>query len=276
MGAAAVVDAIGGLTLVGRLAGGEGAGAYEVRTAAGARAVLKYDDGSHLDFTRAARTVDVLRARGYPAPAYLRTGAVGAVRFGITELAPGTPLDALGPEHLATVCGLVNLQRAVGIAPRRPWIEDMVTSVTDGRAGYCEHASLATHSAETAALLAHLRRTAAATRDIDVPLDDAVHMDFHARNMLHDGHRITAVVDWEGSTTGDGAFDLVTQAFYADALRGPLLDAARARTDPRALQLYAAHMALRQVDWSIRHHGPEAVQWAIATAGALLDAVGAG
>ena len=31
--------------------------------------------------------------------------------------------------------------------------------------------------------------------------------------------------------------------------------AAAERTDPRVLPLYAAHMVLRQVDWSLRHHG---------------------
>ena len=50
------VRVIGGLELVGRLPGGEGAGAYDVRTADGARAVLKFAEGGELDFERAART----------------------------------------------------------------------------------------------------------------------------------------------------------------------------------------------------------------------------
>ena len=63
---------------------------------------------------------------------------------------------------------------------------------------------------------------------------------------------------------------------YDTELRRRLLDAARARTDPAALRLYAAHMVLRQVDWSIRHHGGTEVRWFVDTGTALLAATGAG
>ena len=103
-------------------------------------------------------------------------------------------------------------------------------------------------------------------------------MDLAPHNTLVDGDRITGVIDWEGSTTGDAAFDLVTHALYTFdvGLRDALLDAARARTDADALPLYAAHMVLRQVDWSIRFHDPAAGAWSIGIGTALLDAVGAG
>lgn len=56
---------------------------------------------------------------------------------------------------------------------------------------------------------------------------------------------------------GDRAFDLATLLFYhydhdqiRDLLRARLLDLA----GPRAAAAYLAHMVLRQVDWSLRHH----------------------
>jgi Phosphotransferase enzyme family len=272
----AIVREIGGVALLGRLTGGEGAGAWAVRMPDGRRAVLKFAEGDHLDFERAARTCDALRARGYPAPEPLMTGAIGATRFGITTLEPGTPLAELGVRHLAPVVDLVDRQRDVGLVGRAPWLDDIVTSVTDGRAGYCEHGAMDAYSPETRTLLDRLRRIAGSIGPLDVPVGDVVHMDFCPGNMLAEGPTITAVFDWEGSTSGDAAFDLVTQSLYAPSLRDALLDSARARTDPRALRLYTAHMVLRQVDWSIRHHDDGAIQWYLAAGTALLAAVEAG
>ena len=135
------------------------------------------------------------------------------------------------------------------------------------------------HSDETRALLARLRRIADAAQRIDVSDRDVVHYDFSPHNVLVDGDRITGVVDWDGATNGDAAFDLVTLAAftYDYAVRDELLAAAAQLTDPRALALYAAHMVLRQVDWSLRNHDATSKSrgsWA--SAAALLAAVGAG
>lgn len=68
-----------------------------------------------------------------------------------------------------------------------------------------------------------------------------------------------AVIDWEGCRTGDAAFDLVTLTFGLSVARVSAQARARVwgevcrRTDMNTRQAYAAHMALRQVDWSIRH-----------------------
>jgi hypothetical protein len=211
-----------------------------------------------------------LRSRDYPAPATLATGTVNDVRYALTELMPGSPLPELTAGFLPRVIDLVDRQRAIGLDGRAPWVLDMVTSVVDGRAGYCEHAAMQSYSSETAAILDRLRAIAAAHADIEVATDDVVHTDFHTRNMVVVGTEITGVFDWEGATSGDRTFDLVTQALYAPACRSALLEAAAERTDPRALELYAAHMALRQVDWSIRHHGPPEVRWALEEGNALL------
>jgi hypothetical protein len=185
---------------------------WAVRTPEGAPAVLKFAPPGHLDFDHAGRVCARLRARGYPAPAYLHTGRAGAVAFGVTELLPGRAMTQAEPAHVTRVVALVDRQRGIGLPGRRPWVDDMVTSVTDGRDGYCEHAAMAAYSPATRALLDRLVRVAGTVSRLDVALDDVMHIDLSPFNVLVDGPVVTGVVDWEGSTTGDAAFDLVTLA----------------------------------------------------------------
>ncbi len=205
-----VADAIG-VTVVERLPRGEGAGAYVVRTAGGAEAVLKVGTGTAADAGIARALVSALRARGYPAPALLDHGAVEGLGYELTELVRGDPAETVTPALVPELVHLVDLQRDVGLPGRAPWIEDIVTSVTDGRSGYCEHGALQAHDP---ALLDRLRAIAGGSATVDAPVDDAVHYDFSPFNILVSGDRVTGVVDWQGATSGDAAFDLVTCAYY--------------------------------------------------------------
>jgi aminoglycoside phosphotransferase (APT) family kinase protein len=133
------------------------------------------------------------------------------------------------------------------------------------------------HSDDTRALLERLRRVAAAASGATVTEADVVHCDFSPLNLLADDSRITGVVDWDGATNGDASFDLVTLALYTYDydVRDALLAQAAQRIDPRVLALYAAHMVLRQVDWTIRNHEEFEVQWFLGISTDLLAAVGA-
>jgi aminoglycoside phosphotransferase (APT) family kinase protein len=179
-------------------------------------------------------------------------------------------------EHIHQLLAYNELQRDVGLEGRGPFIDEMRRSLVDGFDGYCEHAAL---RARDPALLDRLQRIADATNTVDVPADDVVHYDFSPYNILADGDTITGVVDWQGATSGDATVDLVTLAYYTydRAAHDALLDAARQRTHPAALRLYAAHMVLRQVDWVLRHdHDDAAVHWHRDFGVAMLDALGAG
>lgn len=149
-----------------------------------------------------------------------------------------------------------------------------MNTVVDGHEGFCEHASLRSHSPETASLLEDLRRIADEAASVETPIDDVVHFDFTAPNALAQDGRVTGIIDWEMTQTGDAAFDLVTQALYAyqSHRRDRFLAAARARTHPDAIQLYAAHMVLRQVDWTLRHHEPVVADFFVALSRDLLAA----
>jgi aminoglycoside phosphotransferase (APT) family kinase protein len=188
------------------------------------------------------------------------------------------PLSPPTSERVASLRDLVLVQRDVGLPGRGPWVGEMVSSVTEGCVGYCQHDAMTEHSDETRAMLERLRRIADAAHTIDVSDRDVVHYDFSSHNVLVDGDRISGVVDWDGATNGDAAFDLVTLAAftYDDAVRDQLLAVAAQLTDPRALALYAAHMVLRQVDWSLRKQRDFEVAWFMDTGAALLVAVGAG
>ena len=267
-----------GVELIGRLEHGEGTGAYAVRNANGTDAVLKLYTGDVLDLGAPAGVIDALRARGYPAPATLAKGEIDGAVYEIQELLPGAPVENLPRALVPNALELIALQRDVGLTGRRPWVDDIVTSVLEGRTGYCEHAAMAEHSDVTRGLLDRLRRIADGARTVPVSQTDVVHYDFSPYNILASAGRITAVVDWDGATSGDAAFDLVTLASYTYdyAVRDELLGAAAASTDPDALPLYAAHMVLRQVDWSLRHDDEGTVEWFLGIGPALLAAVGAG
>jgi aminoglycoside phosphotransferase (APT) family kinase protein len=85
-----------------------------------------------------------------------------------------------------------------------------------------------------------------------------VHYDFTLANLLTTDGGISGVIDINPPTlTGDRAFDLATMLFYLydrDGIRERLRGRALELTDQHALNAYLAHMVLRQVDWSLRHH----------------------
>lgn len=73
-------------------------------------------------------------------------------------------------------------------------------------------------------------------------------------------------MDWEGIKPGDRAFDLVTfrlgftHAVAPAGLSDLVWGRARQLCPTEDLEAYLAHMALRRLDWSIRHHGPTEVE----------------
>src|SRR3954471_2099771 len=208
------VAAAVGVELVGRLPHGEGTGAYEVRTPDGTSAVLKLFTGDVFELGASVTYLDALGARGYPAPRIFGAGVLDGVRYEIQERLPGEPLEQATAGHIGPLRELIDLQRGVGLPGRAQWVDDMVTSVTEGRTGYCEHAAMQAHSDATRELLERLKRIADAARDVDIATDDVVHYDFSPYNVLVIGDRVTGVVDWDGATSGDAAFDLVTLAAF--------------------------------------------------------------
>jgi hypothetical protein len=276
------VAAVLGLTVTGRLPHGEGAGAFLVRTADGTDAVLKVFAGDVLDVSARpgddGLLVDCVQGLGYPAPCVREAGFLAdGSRFEVQDLVPGAPVGQITAAHLPAVRALIEMQRGAAMESLagHTFLDDMVGTVVEGADGYCEHDAMRRHSDATRALLDRLMRIAEAARDARVPIRDVVHYDFSPLNILAEGDRITGVVDWGGVQAGDASFDLVTLAFYTYdfAVRDELLATTRGRTPPRAIALYAAHMTLRQVDWSLRHQTETDVEWFMGIGDALLGSL---
>lgn len=205
-----------------------------------------------------------LRDRGYPAPRFIAIGQVPGLVFWVQQCLPGSALDrGRGKPDLTALARLLpellrlnDAQAGLGTGPRN-WPGLLTQTLTTGGDGYCLHSTLQ-HNPGTRDLLPVLRRIGDRCCAAIPDGDDFVHYDFTPANLLSDGTSITGVIDINPPVlAGDRAFDLATLLFYRydhedirTLLRARLLDLA----GPRAASAYLAHMVLRQVDWSLRHH----------------------
>jgi hypothetical protein len=255
------------LRATGRLTGGE-IGAAALADGGGRRYVAKVLPGGRAAGTvlagRLAR-LDDLREGGYPIPRYVAAGWYGGHVLAVQEWADGRQRDDLDQEMVAALVALAVRHGegdGTGGAAFGAWL---IGSLREGCDGYCMHAPLQHYNRRTRALLGRVRGVGRRLDPGEVPATGIVHRDFHHRNVLWQGGRVSAVVDWEDSGPGDPALDLVTLAFGLDAARTTaeareLPWQAVAATPPELLRAYAAHMALRQVDWSIRHRSAADVE----------------
>ncbi len=241
------------LTLEGMAADGEVGAAY-VRWPDGRRSVL------NIGHPEAAPLLDVARAAGVPAPTYELAVPDGDLCYLVQTRLPGVPpnvVDRTLVEQMLTVN-----ERLAGRLTEGPM--NLTLFLQSSGPGFCLHEPLAAHGRRSARLLAWIREVGA-DRDV-ADGDDLVHLDFHAGNVLVDvATNISGVVDWDGAARGDGRLDLVTLRFDL-TYRAPDLipwfdELLRTRVPEQRLRAYWAHMSLRQVDWSIRHHAAADVEF---------------
>lgn len=275
-----------GLTFVGQAAAGE-VGAGFVRWPDGREGVLTRGFGSLDALRRTARVLDAARSGGLPVPQYQLltevTDGVGVVQ----ERLAGRPPAVVDRGLLEAMIALTD--RFAGLAVDLP-VPSMY--LLESGPGFCLHESLERYDDRTRRLLDWVREVG---RDEPSGMkgDDLVHLDFHTGNVLVDDNgALTGIVDWDGIGRGDRLFGLVTLRFDAetqlrfdaatrlrfDAETQSRFDDAHSRLraadldwfdellddalDPAVLRLYWAHMSLRLVDWSIRHHTPaDTTRW---------------
>jgi Ser/Thr protein kinase RdoA (MazF antagonist) len=204
--------------------------------------------------TQCGPLADQARAAGVPTARHELTARIDGVRVVVQQRLPGTPPSTV---DAALVTQLLQVNdRLAGLLSAAPSPQPAPLHLTADGPGFCLHGPLAEHSARSARLLAWVR-TVGAESGAHMIGDDLVHMDFHPGNVLVSGGRLSGVIDWDGAVRGDRHLDLVTLRFYladmAPQLTGPL-DARLALIPQRRRRAYWAHMSLRQVDWSIRHH----------------------
>ena len=242
------------LVLEGPAPGGEVGAAY-VRWPDGRRSVLT--EGR----SRTGPLVDRARAAGVPTARHELAAHIDGVRVIVQQRLPGTPpatVDATLVRQMITVT-----DRLAGLLAADPAPKPADLYLTSDGPGFCLHEPLAAHSPRTARLLDWIHEVGAAGSAMIG--DDLVHLDFHPGNVLVDRGRLTGVIDWDGATRGDRHLDLVTLRFVLAGQAPhlvPLVDARLAAISERRRRTYWAHMSLRQVDWSIRHHdAPTVERW---------------
>lgn len=240
-------------------------GAFAIRDLQGNRYVLKWQpDISSLQHLQDAKTVtDLLRGTGYPAPSYLFVEGMQEGIYSLQSALPGKPLYRLDEAFVPQLFALNALQIGRAVPGLRDWHHEVVTTVLYGGDGYCLHESLQHYSANTRNMLARLQELVVAYKDEPHKKYDIVHGDFQPYNILVARQYVSGVIDWDAVHAGDCVFDLVTLLFYAyDDLRvrKQLWDSIVQRCSQKVLSVYMAHMILRQIDWSLRHHSQEVIE----------------
>ena len=238
---------------------GESASTFLATGRDGTASVLKFGPGAAGESVgRLRELVARLRRRGYPAARLLASGQVAGMTFWLQERLPGTVLERVPvPGWLVPeVLRLNDAQAGLGDGTSR--LSDLIAAtLTTGGDGYCVHATLQARP-DTRDLLAVVRQTAGRCLAEIPEGGDFVHYDFTPANLLTADPGISGVIDINPpALTGDRAFDLATMLFYLydrDDIRERLRGRALELSNERALDAYLAHMLLRQVDWSLRHH----------------------
>jgi hypothetical protein len=247
-----------GLVLAGRFGGGE-QGAYRVIDPTGGELALKLGRGvAHFQRLRiAAATTAHLCGLGYPAPTYRAIGQVLGSNYSLQHVLPGFPAGRFAAAQLPALIELIDMQASQAVAEPRDWPAPVVDTVLHGGEGFCVLETMRAYSPATRELLGVVQRLAADNADTPCETGDVVHIDFTPANVLLEGGQISGVIDWEGTHSGDRVFDLVTLLFYSyddPAMREALWREALLRARPGMLRVYMAHLILRQVEWSARHH----------------------
>lgn len=246
---------------------GESGGAFILADTKGEQFILKFGRGAETRPERAAQITKRLRAVGFPAPSYVCVGSDGDLKYSIQAMMPGKPHQRLNDSTVQELIAINRLQ--TGLAGDLPpeWPSRVIEGVVKGFDGYCVIDTLRQYSNESAAMLEKLQDLVVRHSGENFATRDIVHWDFNQGNVLSDGTHITGVVDWDGACAGDRGFDLATFLFYAyddREVRDPLLREALDCSGHGALAVYLAHMIVRQVDWSIRHHDSASVaRWMI-------------
>jgi aminoglycoside phosphotransferase (APT) family kinase protein len=274
-----VVSSTHGMTFVlaGEMSGGDGPGAWALTSEEGP-AVLKFLPGRDevADLEQRGRALEVLRARGYPAPKLLCFGTVPAGTYIVQERLPGSPIGGgFTPSQLDEILRLHDLHADIGVAlPGEPWPLPVTRPIFEGADGFCVIESMRAYSPETDAFLDEMQQMTREHVDEIRNTTDLVHFDFQYANILGKDGCVTGVIDWEAAMLGDRGFDLAAFAYYVfdDAeLRQQLLARVSEISGLGALRVYLAHIMFRQIEWCTRFYGDDLVRFYLDHSRTILD-----
>ena len=264
--------------LRGRLAGGE-TGAHEIVSPAGERFVFKWetDPQSQIARRQGFEVADRLRVEAnWPVPRQDLVEHNGDL-FILQQFLPGAPVDQLSHDLIDQLLELHQQRLGVVVADPSPnWPDELIRTLTTGGRGYCLHESLRAYDQRTAHLVDRIEAVGRSLEPDDLPGRDLVHWDWHPGNLLQANGQLTAVIDTDFATIGDARFDLVTLAVSSWAVpcaaeaRDRLVHAAFDSLTDRQRDAYVGHLLLRFLDWPIRRHQPDEIEFWLSRLGQLL------
>lgn len=241
-----------GLEVVRRLAGGEFGATLVNRN--GTDLVLKVLASARMlgAVTRGTGLANRLRSSGYPAPEYVGVGTFEDLTWSLQRNLPGAVPDVMNAAHARAMLTLA--ERHASFA------EDTF----DWKAAAVRQCGRSLEAIRPVApgLADELARVLDMAPGIELRRGDVVHSDFHHRNFLAEGDRVTGVFDWDLATPGDWRFDLVTLAFWSAVLPNAFADEARhiirerlhAVCEPETLAFLTAVRAVTQLEFDARLH----------------------
>jgi aminoglycoside phosphotransferase (APT) family kinase protein len=252
-----------GLEFQGLAAAGE-VGAAFVRWPDGRDGVLTRGHGDIGSLRRSADILAAARECGLPVPAYDLIVELPDCIGIVQERLPGSPPTVVDRPLLEAMIGLS--ERFAGLLAGHPEVAVPSMHLLESGQGFSVHESLERYDDRTRRLLDWVHEVGRSAPEPAMRGDDLVHLDYHTGNALvDDTGQLTGIIDWDGIGRGDRRFGLVTLRFDVWGRRLPADDQTwfddhlDTTLDPEALRVYWAAMSLRQVDWSIRHHTPAAV-----------------
>jgi aminoglycoside phosphotransferase (APT) family kinase protein len=221
--------------------------------------------------------IERLREAGVPAPVTTVVGDGPDVLL-VHDYLPGDADPPLTADLVGALLAVVERESKLADESAADWSRLMKDSLTTGLRGYCEHRSLARFSKESRRLLDRVRSVGSDPAVDSLAAPDLVHFDLHPSNVLStDGRQVSGIVDWDAARAGDRALDLALLAFtcswrtHDQALLERLWDAFLGTGTEDTRQIYMHHVALRIVDWFLRHGGPIGSERTIALATWALD-----
>lgn len=199
-----------------------------------------------------------IMAESVPIPPLLERGVIGDSSYLIYACADGEWPPRVDDSLAAQLLEVTDRQRDAATEPNPDWPKVVAGMVFGGDPALdLRPDRLRGHPGGERVL----RRAEAAVDACDPGLlrcTDIVHGDFAPENVLVSDGRITAVVDWEQSCTGDIGFDLAGMIYDIElgskadpqVLAG-LYRRIESRMPPDAWRLYTSVYAVRYAGWSI-------------------------